>query len=70
MAVAPQLQLSGPAQRGRGVHGQNVYAAIMVQPAAKVIAQQGAKQPIDFDRTTFREMIAAPTSPATLRTQG
>ena len=78
MAAAPQLQLNGPAQRGRGVHGQYVYAIIMVQPTAEVIAQQGVKQPIDFDRTTFREMIAAPTAPtlhvqigtATLRTQG
>ena len=78
MAAAPQLQLNGPAQRGRGVHGQHVYATIMAQPTAEAIAQQGVKQPIDFDRTPFREMIAAPTAPtlhvqigtATLRTQG
>jgi len=55
-----------------------VYAAIMVQLTAEVVAEQGIRQPIDFDRTTLREMIAAPAAPtlhvqigtATLRTQG
>ena len=50
MAAAPQLQLNGPAQRDPGVHGQHVYATIMAQPTAEAIAQQGVKQPIDFDR--------------------
>ena len=78
MAAAPQLQLNGPAQRDPGVHGQHVYATIMAQPTAEAIAQQGIEQPVDFDRTAFRETIAAPTAPtlhvqigmATLRTQG
>lgn len=55
--AAPVLPLSGPPQRGAGVHGQYVYALIMSQPTPEVLTQSGVKQPSDFDRTTFREMV-------------
>ena len=48
--------LEGPQQRGRGVQGQYVYAIVMVQPTAQVVAR-GMKQPSDFTRTTFNDMI-------------
>ena len=57
MAAAPALPLSGPPQRGDSVQGQYVYALIFPQPTADIIAQTGVKQPSDFDRTTFREMV-------------
>ena len=53
MAGAP----SGPFQHGRGVHGQYVYAIIFPQPTAEVLANQGVKQPSDFDGRTFRELV-------------
>lgn len=55
MAVAQELPLRGPLQRGSGVQGQYVYALIMVQPTEEVLAR-GVKKPSDFDRITFREM--------------
>lgn len=57
MAEALALPLSGPPQTGRGVHGQYVYALIMPQPTEEVRLRTGVKQPSDFDRTTFREMV-------------
>ena len=53
MAEALALPLSGPPQRGSGVHGQYVYALIMLRPAEEVRLRTGVKQPTDFDRTTF-----------------
>ena len=53
MAEALALPLSGPPQRGSGVHGQYVYALIMLRPAEEVRLRTGVKQPTDFDRTAF-----------------
>jgi hypothetical protein len=57
MAEAPALPLRGPPQRGDGVKGQYVYALIMPQPTPEVLERTGVKQPSDFDRTIFREMV-------------
>ena len=56
MAAVTDLPLSGPGARGRGVHGQYVYAMIMPQPTPEVVAR-GMKQPSDFDRASFGEMV-------------
>lgn len=47
----------GPPQHGRGVQGQYVYAVVMPQPTAEHIAETQVKQPSDFDRQTFRELL-------------
>ena len=39
MAAVADPQVSGPSQQGRGVHGQYVYAIVMVQPTPEVIAR-------------------------------
>jgi hypothetical protein len=65
-AAESDPQLQGPAQRGNGVHGQYVYAIVMVQPTAVVIAR-GVKQPSDFDRVTFREMHVKAQGPPRAR---
>ena len=49
MAAAAEPDLDGPLQHGRGVQGQYVYAIVMVQPTAQVVAR-GMKQPSDFTR--------------------
>ena len=54
---APDPQFVGPPQKGRGVHGQYVYAIVMVQPTPEVL-QRGVKQPSDFDRVSFQELLA------------
>jgi len=54
--AAADPDLEGPPQRGRGVQGQYVYAIVMVQPTAQVVAR-GMKQPSDFTRSSFNEMI-------------
>ena len=36
---------------------QYVYTLIMPQPTSEVLERSGAKQPSDFDRTTFRVMV-------------
>ena len=51
------LPFSRLPQRGNGVKGQYVYALIMPQPIPKVLARTSVKQPSDFDRTAFREMV-------------
>lgn len=56
MAAAVAPPPGGPPQHGRGVQGQYVYAIVMVQPTAAVVAG-GAKQPSDFTRITFAEMV-------------
>ena len=56
-AAPPELLSSGPPQGGQGVQGQYVYAVIMPQPTQEVLQRTGVKQPSDFDRTTFREMV-------------
>ena len=53
----PDVELTGPSQRGRGVHGQYVYWICMQHPKPETVQRTGVKTPADFDRTTFREML-------------
>ena len=53
----PDVALSGPSQRGRGVHGQYVYWICMQHPKPETVQRTGVKTPADFDRTSFREML-------------
>ena len=53
----PDVALSGPSQRGRGVHGQYVYWICMQHPKPETVQRTGVKTFADFDRTTFREML-------------
>ena len=48
---------TGPPQRGRGVHGQYVYWITMPQPTAEHVLATGVKQPRDFDRDSFRQLM-------------
>ena len=52
----PDTQFVGPPQKGRGVQGQYMYAIAMSQPTPEVL-QRGVKQPSDFDRVSFRELL-------------
>ena len=53
----PDVELTGPSQRGRGVHGQYVYWICMQHPKPETVQRTGVKTPADFDRITFREML-------------
>ena len=53
----PDVALSGPSQRGRGVHGQYVYWICMQHPKPETVQRTGVKTFADFDRITFREML-------------
>ena len=53
----PDVALTGPSQRGRGVHGQYVYWICMQHPKPETVQRTGVKTPADFDRITFREML-------------
>ena len=55
--LPPDLQAKGPAQEGRGVHGQYVYWICMAMPRQETILARGIKRPTDFDRDSFRELI-------------
>ena len=57
VVTTPDLQSSGPPQRGRGVPGQYVYAIIMPQPTREVLERTGVRQPRDFHHTSFRELV-------------
>ena len=67
MAVPPAipLTLEGPAQGGRGVHGQYVYWIVMPYPTEEIVAQSGVKIPDDFDHRRGvggkRRVTSAPT---------
>ena len=54
----PDVELTGPSQRGRGVHGQHVYWICMQHPKPETVQRTGVKTPADFDRITLREMFA------------
>ena len=56
MAAVPASASSDLPRRGDIVEGQYVNALVVAQPTPEVIAQTGAKQPGDFDRTTCREI--------------
>ena len=52
----PDVELTGPSQRGRGVHGHCVYWICMQHPKPETVQRTGVKTPADFDRITLREM--------------
>ena len=56
MAALPEL--SGPPQTGRGVKGQYVYWVTMSHPRPETVEAHGVKVPTDFDRDSFRELLA------------
>ena len=53
----PDVELTGPSQRGRGVHGRYGYWICMQHPKPETVQRTGVKTLADFDRTTFREML-------------
>ena len=53
----PDVELIGPAQRGRGVHGQYVYWICTQHPKPETVQRTGVKTLADFDGPTFREMF-------------
>ena len=53
----PDVELTGPSQRGRGVHGQYVYWICMQHPKPETVQRTGVKTLADFDGPTFREMF-------------
>ena len=53
----PDVELTGPSQRGRGVHGQYVYWICMQHPKSETIQRTGVKTLVDFVRITSREML-------------
>ena len=54
----PDVELTGPSQRGRGAHGQHVYWICMQHPKPETVQRTGVKTLADFDRITLREMFA------------
>ena len=57
MSAPPVTEPTGPPQRGNGTQSQYVYALIFLQPAQEIMMQATVKQPEDFDRAPFREMV-------------
>ena len=53
----PDVELIGPSQRGRGVHGRYGYWICMQQPKPETVQRTGVKTLVDFVRITFREML-------------
>jgi len=47
----------GHPQHEKEVQEQYAYAVIMPQPTAEHIAEMQVKEPSDFDRPTFRELV-------------
>ena len=56
MAVVERAPV-GPAQRGRGVHGQYVYLIVFSHPTDEAVAAQQLRRPADFTRTSFRDLV-------------
>ena len=56
MAAADRAP-TGPAQRGRGVHGQYVYLIVFSHPTDEAVASLQLRKPSDFTRTSFRELV-------------
>ena len=52
----PDVELIGPSQRGRGVHGRYGYWICMQHPKPETVQRTGVKTLVDFVRITFREM--------------
>ena len=53
----PDVELTGPSQRGRGVHGRYGYWICMQHPKPETVQRTGVKTLVDFVRITFREML-------------
>jgi hypothetical protein len=51
-------KLDGPPQGGQGSNGQYVYWICMVFPTEQTVAEHSVKTPADFDRETFRQVVA------------
>ena len=54
----PDVELTGPSQKGRGVHGQYVYWICMQHPKPETAQRTGVKTLADIDRITLRRMFA------------
>ena len=50
--------LDGPPQAGQGSNGQYVYWITMAFPSEETVAEHGMKTPADFDRESFRQIVA------------
>ena len=50
-------QSTGPPQHGRGVQGHYVYWATMPHITDEAIVAQGFKQPAQFTRQSFCELV-------------
>ena len=53
----PDVELTGPSQRGRGAQGQYIYWICMQHPKPETVQRTGVTTLADFDRTAFREML-------------
>ena len=53
----PDVELTGPSQRGRGVQGQYIDWICMQHPKPETVQRTGVKTLADFDEVTFREMF-------------
>ena len=54
----PDVELTGPSQKGRGAHGQYAYWICTQHPKPETVQRTGVKTLADFDGHTFREMFA------------
>ena len=50
---------SGPPQQGRGTQGQYVYWIVLSHPKPETVERLGLKEPTDFDRKTFSQLMVA-----------
>ena len=53
----PDVELTGPSQRGRGVHGRYGYWICMQHPKPETVQRTGVRTPADFDRITLRGVL-------------
>ena len=51
-------RLDGPPQGGQGQNGQYVYWICFAFPTDDTVARHGVKTPADFDRDSFRTVVA------------
>ena len=56
--AAPNLELRGPSQVGRGVPGQYVNWIVMPHPTPETLAQTQVRTPAEFTHDAFRELVA------------
>ncbi len=55
--AAPNLELRGPSQAGRGVQGQYVYWIVMPHLTPETLALTQVKTPAEFTHDSFRELV-------------